>query len=57
MPADPAGYGHDLYAALRELDAGGAARILVERVPPGAAWEAVEDRLVRAAAREAPEST
>ncbi len=57
MPADPAGYGHDLYAALRELDAGGATRILVERVPPGPAWEAVEDRLARAAAREAPEST
>ena len=57
MPSDPAGYGHDLYAALRELDAGGAARILAERVPPGPAWEAVQDRLVRAAAREAPETT
>ncbi|MCU0975995.1 MAG: L-threonylcarbamoyladenylate synthase [Steroidobacteraceae bacterium] len=56
MPADPAGYGHELYAALRELDAGGAARILVEQVPPGPGWEAVEDRLARAAARESPES-
>jgi L-threonylcarbamoyladenylate synthase len=57
MPADPAGYGHDLYAALRGLDAGGAARILVERVPSGPGWEAVEDRLARAAARDTPEST
>jgi L-threonylcarbamoyladenylate synthase len=49
-PADPAGYGHDLYAALRELDGNGADRILVERPPSGADWEAVHDRLVRAAA-------
>jgi L-threonylcarbamoyladenylate synthase len=57
LPADAAGYGHDLYAALRELDSGGAARILVERVPADPAWEAVADRLARAAAREAPETT
>jgi L-threonylcarbamoyladenylate synthase len=57
MPTDAAGYGHDLYAALRELDAAGPARILVERVPAGPEWEAVADRLARAAAREAPEST
>jgi L-threonylcarbamoyladenylate synthase len=57
MPADAAGYGHDLYAALRELDSAGAARILVERVPAGQEWEAVADRLARAAARDAPEST
>lgn len=56
MPADAAGYGHDLYAALRALDAAGAGRILVEDVPAGPDWEAVRDRLARAAAREAADS-
>jgi L-threonylcarbamoyladenylate synthase len=51
MPADPVSYGRGLYAALRGLDAAGADRILVEAVPPGEAWAAVADRLVRAAAR------
>jgi L-threonylcarbamoyladenylate synthase len=49
-PDDPARYGHDLYANLRRLDASAAARIVVERPPGGAAWEAVNDRLSRAAA-------
>jgi L-threonylcarbamoyladenylate synthase len=49
-PADPARYGHDLYANLRTLDASGARRIVVERPPLEAAWEAVNDRLARAAA-------
>ena len=56
LPNDAAGYGHALYAALRELDRCGAERILVERVPDHAAWDAVRDRLERAAARELPES-
>lgn len=56
-PSDPAGFGHDLYAALRELDALGASRILVERVPGGEEWEAISDRLARAARRELPEAT
>jgi L-threonylcarbamoyladenylate synthase len=43
-------YGHDLYANLRRLDASGARRILVESPPDGVAWEAVNDRLRRAAA-------
>ena len=47
---DPAVYGHDLYSNLRKLDASGAKRILVEEPPSGARWEAVNDRLVRAAA-------
>ncbi|HEX4944775.1 MAG TPA: L-threonylcarbamoyladenylate synthase [Usitatibacteraceae bacterium] len=47
---DPAGYGHDLYANLRRLDASDAVRILVERPPGSVAWEAVSDRLSRAAA-------
>jgi L-threonylcarbamoyladenylate synthase len=49
-PADPLHYGHDLYANLRALDRSGAARILVEAPPELAAWEAVNDRLRRAAA-------
>ena len=49
-PADPVRYGHDLYANLRRLDASGAKRIVVQAPPQGAAWEAVNDRLSRAAA-------
>ncbi len=49
MPVEPSPYGHDLYAALRELDGRGADLILVEQVPAGEAWDAVRDRLERAA--------
>lgn len=48
-PADPAGYGHDLYAALRSLDESPAVRILVEALPEMPEWAAVADRLGRAA--------
>lgn len=48
-PADPLAYAHDLYASLRELDGAGFDRIVVERVPAEPAWEAVADRLRRAA--------
>jgi L-threonylcarbamoyladenylate synthase len=51
MPEAPAPYGRALYAALRGLDAAGADRIFAEAVPPGDAWAAVSDRLMRAAAR------
>jgi L-threonylcarbamoyladenylate synthase len=47
---EAAAYAHDLYANLRRLDHAGAATIVVEAVPDGAAWEAVRDRLGRAAA-------
>jgi L-threonylcarbamoyladenylate synthase len=47
---DPRRYAHDLYAHLRELDAAGAARLLVQQVPYGEDWDAVRDRLGRAAA-------
>ncbi len=57
MPADPDGFGHELYAALRSLDASGAARILVERVPSGEAWAAIRDRLERAASRDIQDDT
>lgn len=49
-PFDAARYGHDLYSNLRMLDASGAKRIVVEAPPRTAAWEAVNDRLTRAAA-------
>ena len=47
---DPARYAHDLYANLRTLDASGAKRIVVEALPTTIEWEAVNDRLARAAA-------
>jgi len=47
-PADPAGFAHDLYANLRELDALGCHRIVVQK-PVGQPWQAVLDRLKRAA--------
>jgi L-threonylcarbamoyladenylate synthase len=49
-PGDAPGYGHDLYANLRALDANRADLIVVEAPPADAAWEAVRDRLARAAA-------
>ncbi|MEC5385948.1 L-threonylcarbamoyladenylate synthase [Uliginosibacterium sp. H3] len=45
---DVAHFAHDLYANLRALDASGAQLILVEELPPDAAWDAVRDRLGRA---------
>ena len=42
-------YGHDLYAHLRALDKSGCERILVQEVPQGDEWEAIRDRLHRAA--------
>jgi L-threonylcarbamoyladenylate synthase len=57
-PADAAGYAHDLYANLRALDAAGCSAILVEQPPLDAAWAAVADRLMRAAAGSAsPDAT
>lgn len=49
-PADAAGYAHDLYANLRELDHAGCDAILVEQPPEAAQWIAIRDRLNRAAA-------
>jgi len=54
MPAGPVAYGRALYAVLRELDAAGAGRILVEAVPAEESWAAIADRLARAAARGLP---
>ena len=48
MPRKPGAYAQKLYAALRELDAAGCERILVETPPDTADWAAVRDRLQRA---------
>ncbi|UYO92932.1 L-threonylcarbamoyladenylate synthase [Pollutimonas sp. M17] len=49
-PDDPAAYARELYSLLRRLDQQGYARILMERPPRGIAWQAVNDRIGRAAA-------
>lgn len=43
-------FGHDLYANLRTLDKAGCTRILVQEVPGDERWDAVRDRIARAAA-------
>lgn len=48
LPAQPAGYAQELYAALRELDHAGVALIAVEQIPDSPDWAAVADRLSRA---------
>jgi L-threonylcarbamoyladenylate synthase len=45
----PENYARDLYAHLRTLDKAGCQQILVQDVPDGERWEAVRDRLLRAA--------
>ena len=50
LPTEPVGYARELYAALRTLDESGASRILVERPPNQPEWQAIHDRLGRAAA-------
>jgi L-threonylcarbamoyladenylate synthase len=47
---EPGAYAHGLYANLRQLDRCGARSIVAEAVPGGPAWDAVRDRLSRAAA-------
>jgi L-threonylcarbamoyladenylate synthase len=49
MPATAAEYAARLYGMLHELDHRGVAWIGVERLPDDAAWEAINDRLRRAA--------
>jgi len=49
MPREPQAYAQRLYAALRELDGAGCGTILIESPPETAEWEAVRDRLSRAA--------
>lgn len=52
LPKDPTAYSQGLYAALRELDARGYRRLLIEAPPRDDAWRAVNDRLQRAVAQE-----
>src|SRR6185312_8295591 len=48
LPRDPLGYAAQLYSALHRLDDAGCDTIIVERVPGGAPWLGVRDRLARA---------
>ncbi len=49
LAADAKQYAHDLYAILRALDHQDLQMIYIEKVPETAAWDAVRDRLKRAA--------
>jgi L-threonylcarbamoyladenylate synthase len=49
MPTDPAEYARVLYATLREVDLRGLDRILLTPPPDGEEWQAIHDRLRRAA--------
>ncbi len=49
LPGNPVGYAQGLYAALRELDASGAQTLRVETPPSEPPWQAIHDRLRRAA--------
>lgn len=49
-PDSPAQFAHDLYENLRRLDASDARRLVVAIPPLAAGWEAIHDRLHRAAA-------
>jgi L-threonylcarbamoyladenylate synthase len=49
LSSSPAGYAHGLYAGLRALDAAAADLILIEAPPLSADWQAINDRLRRAA--------
>ncbi|MGQ9862392.1 MAG: L-threonylcarbamoyladenylate synthase [Thiobacillaceae bacterium] len=49
LPGDPAACAKVLYATLRSLDGAGFDVLLVEEPPQGSAWDAVRDRLTRAA--------
>ncbi|MFG6448715.1 L-threonylcarbamoyladenylate synthase [Roseateles sp. BYS180W] len=50
MPSQAAAAAHELFAALRELDALGAKEIWIEIPPSDSEWDGVRDRLTRAAA-------
>lgn len=49
-PAHPDAYARELYALLRQLDRKGYGQIWMERPPVDPAWQAVNDRVGRAAA-------
>lgn len=49
LPQGPVAYARELYGALHRMDEAGATLILVERPPADSDWDAVRDRLERAA--------
>jgi len=53
MPEAADAYAQALYASLRQLDACRLDLIVVERPPQSAAWRAINDRLAKAACRDA----
>lgn len=57
MPTQASAYARRLYATLRQLDAARPGRILVEAPPQTANWQAVNDRLRRAATLYCPVET
>ena len=55
MPGEPAAYAARLYAALHALDDAGCRLIVVEALPDGPGWLALQDRLRRGAFDAEPE--
>ncbi len=51
MSEEPRQYAHDLYLTLRRLDQQGFKQIAVEAAPESREWEAIRDRLAKAAGR------
>ena len=51
MPLPPAEYAAILYEVLHQADAGNHSWIAVDRPPESADWEAIHDRLKRAATK------
>ena len=51
MPSDPSAYAERLYRVLHDLDAGSWPWIAVEMPPTTPVWDAIRDRLTRAAKR------
>jgi L-threonylcarbamoyladenylate synthase len=52
MPADPVAFGAALYATLHALDQRDLDTIVCDPPPAGAPWQAIHDRLTRAASRD-----
>lgn len=50
LAREPSAFARSLYAQLHECDGAGAALIIVEAPPSGDSWQAISDRLNRAAA-------
>ena len=50
IPNDADAYARAFYAELHRSDDLGAKLIVIERPPPGGAWEGIHDRLERASA-------